>query len=111
MRPTGNIVAMAYALRRMTELIGHLKASMPGSNRGCSSAIVIEDDDHVYIAYQNRDSSKLKIVTGQERAMGRLHRQITETPQATFTLVIMTSMVVGRQGQFHIAHYEDKTTI
>ena len=34
-----------------------------GSNRGCESAIVIDESDHMYIAYQDRSSSKLKIAT------------------------------------------------
>ncbi|RJU99461.1 MAG: hypothetical protein DWC04_00785, partial [Candidatus Poseidoniales archaeon] len=34
-----------------------------GANRGCESAIVIDENDHMYIAYQDRSSSKLKIAT------------------------------------------------
>ena len=34
-----------------------------GSNRGCESAIVIDESDNIYIAYQDRSASKLKIAT------------------------------------------------
>ncbi|DAC37979.1 MAG TPA: hypothetical protein D7H96_00695, partial [Candidatus Poseidoniales archaeon] len=33
---------------------------LAGFNRGCDSAIVIDENDHVYIAYQDRSASKLK---------------------------------------------------
>ena len=36
-----------------------------GSNLGCDSAIVIDGNDDVYIAYQYRDQSKLKFATNK----------------------------------------------
>ena len=78
-----------------------------GSNRGCESAILIDENDHIYIAYQNRDNSKLKIATDKS---GSWDSYIVDTGTSPSNLYpgYMTSMVMDGQGQFHIAHFDDK---
>ena len=78
----------------------------PGSNRGCSSAIVIEDDDQINIAYQNRDSSKLNFVTGSGSSW--IEYAHFGNPASSLYPGYYSSMAVDDQGQFHIAHYDDK---
>ena len=36
-----------------------------GTNRGCESDIVIDGNDHIYISYQVRAQSKLKVATNK----------------------------------------------
>ena len=76
-----------------------------GSNRGCESAILGDGNDHV-IAYQDRSASS-EDRHGQERAMGRLHRQHRK-PSSDIYPGYMTSMAMDTQGQFHIAHFEEQ---
>ena len=78
-----------------------------GSNRGCDSAIVIDESDHMYIAYQDRSSSKLKIATDKS---GSWDSYLVDTGTSPSNLYpgYMTSMAMDQQGQFHIAHYDDK---
>ena len=78
-----------------------------GSNRGCESAIVIDESDHMYIAYQDRSSSKLKIATDKS---GSWDSYLVDTGTSPSNLYpgYMTSMAVDQQGQFHIAHFDEK---
>ena len=78
-----------------------------GANRGCESAIVIDESDHMYIAYQDRSSSKLKIATDKS---GSWDSYLVDTGTSPSNLYpgYMTSMVMDRQGQFHIAHQDNK---
>ncbi len=78
-----------------------------GSNRGCESAIVIDESDYMYIAYQDRSSSKLKIATDKS---GSWDSYLVDTGTSPSNLYpgYMTSMAVDRQGQFHIAHQDNK---
>ena len=78
-----------------------------GSNRGCDSAIIIDENDHIYIAYQDRSASKLKITTDKN---GRWDDYTVNTGSHPSDIYpgYMTSMAVDAQGQFHIAHFEDK---
>lgn len=78
-----------------------------GSNRGCESAIVIDESDHMYIAYQDRSSSKLKIATDKS---GSWDSYLVDTGTSPSNLYpgYMTSMAMDKQGQFHIAHFDDK---
>ena len=78
-----------------------------GDNRGCESAILIDDNDNIYIAYQNRDNSKLLIATDKS---GSWDSYIVDSGTSPSDLYpgYMTSMVMDEQGQFHIAHFDDK---
>ena len=78
-----------------------------GANRGCESAIVIDESDHMYIAYQDRSSSKLKIATDKS---GSWDSYLVDTGTSLSNLYpgYMTSMVMDQQGQFHIAHFDEK---
>ena len=78
-----------------------------GSNRGCESAIVIDESDNIYIAYQDRSSSKLKIATDKS---GSWDSYLVDTGTSPSNLYpgYMTSMVMDGQGQFHIAHFDEK---
>ena len=78
-----------------------------GANRGCESAIVIDESDHMYIAYQDRSSSKLKIATDKS---GSWDSYLVDTGTSPSNLYpgYMTSMAVDQQGQFHIAHQDNK---
>ena len=78
-----------------------------GSNRGCESAIVIDESDNIYIAYQDRSSSKLKIATDKSGSWDS-YLVDTGTSQSNLYPGYMTSMVMDQQGQFHIAHFDDK---
>ena len=76
-----------------------------GSNKGCDSSIVIDENDHVYIAYQDRDNSKLKFATNKSGSW------LSYSPDASSFGNNMypgyaTSLAMDEQGQFHIAHYD-----
>ena len=76
-----------------------------GSNKGCDSSIVIDGNDHVYIAYQDRDNSKLKFATNKSGSW------LSYSPDASSFGNNMypgyaTSLAMDEQGQFHIAHYD-----
>ena len=79
-----------------------------GSNRGCSSALVIEDDDQINIAYQNRDTSKLSFVTGDGSSWSSAYSPDFGNPASSMYPGYYSSMAVDDQGQFHIAHYDSK---
>ena len=78
-----------------------------GSNRGCESAIVIDESDNIYIAYQDRSASKLKIATDKS---GSWDTYLVDTGTSPSQLYpgYMTSMAMDGEGQFHIAHFDDK---
>ena len=78
-----------------------------GSNRGCESAIVIDESDNIYIAYQDRSASKLKIATDKS---GSWDSYLVDTGSSPSQLYpgYMTSMAMDGQGQFHIAHFDEK---
>ena len=76
-----------------------------GSNKGCDSSIVIDENDHIYIAYQDRDNSKLKFATNKSGSW------LSYSPDASSFGNNMypgyaTSLAMDEQGQFHIAHYD-----
>ena len=76
-----------------------------GTNKGCDSSIVIDENDHIYIAYQDRDGQKLKFATNKSGSW------LSYTPDAssfgnTLQPGYSTSLVMDEQGQFHIAHYD-----
>ena len=78
-----------------------------GSNKGCDSSIVIDENDHVYIAYQDRGNSKLKFATNYSGSWN------TYAPDAAVPVSSMypgyfTSLAMDEQGQFHIAHFDSK---
>ncbi|MCH1443176.1 MAG: IPT/TIG domain-containing protein, partial [Candidatus Poseidoniaceae archaeon] len=76
-----------------------------GSNKGCNSAIVIDDNDRAYIAYQDRSQSKLKFATNKSGSW------IPYAPDTGGYNIAYpgyyTSIAMDDQGQFHIAHYDD----
>ena len=76
-----------------------------GDNRGCESAIVIDESDNIYIAYQNRDTSKLMIATDKS---GSWDSYLVEQGSSQLYTGYMASMALDQQGQFHIAHFDDK---
>ena len=78
-----------------------------GDNRGCDSAMVIDENDNIYIAYQHRDDSKLKIATDKS---GQWDIYDVDAGASIYDLHpgYMTSMVMDQQGQFHIAHFDEK---
>ena len=78
-----------------------------GDNRGCESAIVIDESDNIYIAYQDRSSSKLKIATDKS---GSWDSYLVDTGSYPSDIYpgYMASMAMDGQGQFHIAHFDDK---
>ena len=78
-----------------------------GSNRGCDSDIVIDDNDNIYISYQARGQSKLKVATNKS---GSWDVYTADSGASTSSLYpgYMTSMVMDGQGQLHIAHFDDK---
>jgi len=78
-----------------------------GSNRGCDSAMVIDENDNIYIAYQNRDESKLKIATDKSGSWDA-YTVDTGTSPSNLYPGYMTSMAMDGQGQFHIAHFDEK---
>ena len=76
-----------------------------GNNRGCESAIVIDENDNIYIAYQDRSSSKLMFATDKS---GSWDTYLVETGSSQMYPGYMTSMAVDQEGQFHIAHFDDE---
>ena len=78
-----------------------------GSNRGCDSDIVIDGNDNIYISYQVRDQSKLKVATNKS---GSWDAYTADSGASLSSLYpgYMTSMVMDGQGQLHIAHFDDK---
>ena len=78
-----------------------------GSNRGCDSDIVIDDNDNIYISYQARGQSKLKVATNKS---GSWDVYTADSGASTSSLYpgYMSSMVMDGQGQLHIAHFDDK---
>ena len=78
-----------------------------GDNRGCESAMVIDENDNIYIAYQNRDNSKLKIATDKSGSWDAYTVDTGSSPSDLYP-GYMTSMAMDQQGQFHIAHFDDK---
>ena len=78
-----------------------------GSNRGCESAILIDGNDHVYIAYQDRSASKLKIITDKNGQWDDYTVNTGSHPSDIYP-GYMTSMAMDAQGQFHIAHFEEQ---
>ena len=78
-----------------------------GSNRGCESAILIDENDHAYIAYQDRGASKLKITTDKNGQWDDYTVNTGSHPSDIYP-GYMTSMAMDTQGQFHIAHFEEQ---
>ena len=78
-----------------------------GGNRGCESSIVIDESDNIYIAYQDRSTSKLKIATDKSGSWDSYLVNTGTSPSDIYP-GYMTSMAMDGQGQFHIAHYDDK---
>jgi len=78
-----------------------------GSNRGCDSDIVIDGNDHIYISYQVRDQSKLKVATNKSGSWD-LYTADSGASLSSLYPGYMTSMVMDGQGQLHIAHFDDK---
>lgn len=76
-----------------------------GNNRGCESAIVIDESDNIYIAYQDRSSSKLMFATDKS---GSWDSYSIDIGSSQMYPGYMTSMAVDREGQFHIAHFDDE---
>ena len=75
-----------------------------GSNKGCDSAIIIDENDNAYIAYQDRGQSKLKFATNKSGSW------ITYAPDSGGYNIAYpgyySSLAMDHQGQFHIAHYD-----
>ncbi|MCH1616782.1 MAG: hypothetical protein L7R83_04660, partial [Candidatus Poseidonia sp.] len=76
-----------------------------GTNKGCDSSILIDENDHVYIAYQDRNGQKLKFATNKSGSW------LSYSPDAssfgnTLQPGYSSSLVMDEQGQFHIAHYD-----
>ena len=76
-----------------------------GTNKGCDSSIVIDENDHVYIAYQDRGNSKLKFATNKSGSW------LSYSPDASSFGNNMypgysTSLAMDDDGDFHIAHYD-----
>ena len=78
-----------------------------GSNRGCSSAMIIDDNDNINIAYQNRDDSKLKFATDKSGSWIKYSPDFGN-PASSLYPGYYSSMAMDSQGQFHIAHYDSK---
>ena len=76
-----------------------------GDNRGCESAIVIDQSDNIYIAYQDRTTSKLMIATDKS---GSWDSYLVEQGSSQLYTGYMASMALDQNGQFHIAHFDDK---
>ncbi len=78
-----------------------------GSNRGCDSDIVIDENDDIYISYQVRDQSKLKVATDKSGSWD-LYTADSGASLSSLYPGYMTSMVMDSQGRLHIAHFDDK---
>ena len=78
-----------------------------GTNRGCESDIVIDENDYIYISYQVREQSKLKLATNKS---GSWNLYAVDSGATTSSLYpgYMTSMIMDKQGKLHIAHFDDK---
>ena len=78
-----------------------------GNNRGCESSIIIDESDNIYIAYQDRSSSKLMLATDKS---GSWDSYLVDTGSSPSQLYpgYMTSMAMDQEGQLHIAHFDDK---
>ena len=76
-----------------------------GNNRGCESAIVIDESDNIYIAYQDRTTSKLMLATDKS---GSWDSYLVEQGSSQLYTGYMASMALDQNGQFHIAHFDDK---
>ncbi|MBQ70903.1 MAG: hypothetical protein CMA65_05380 [Euryarchaeota archaeon] len=75
-----------------------------GGNKGCDSAIIIDGNNNAYIAFQDRDQSKLKFTTNKSGSW------ITYAPDTGGYNIAYpgyySSLAMDDQGQFHIAHYD-----
>jgi len=78
-----------------------------GSNRGCDSDIVIDGNDNIYISYQVRAQSKLKVATNKSGSWD-VYTADSGASLSSLYPGYMTSMVMDGQGQLHIAHFDDK---
>lgn len=78
-----------------------------GSNRGCNSAIIINENDHINIAFQNRDQSKLIFATDQSGSWQNYAVDGASNPSSMYP-GYFSSMAMDQDGRFHIAHYDDK---
>jgi hypothetical protein len=78
-----------------------------GVNKGCYSAIVIDENDHAYIAYQDRQQSKLKLTTNKSGSWIPYTPDFGSSPSSLYP-GWYSSMAMDSQGQFHIAHYDNK---
>ena len=78
-----------------------------GSNIGCESSIVIDENDHTYISYQDRQDSKLKFATDKTGSWDRYAPE-TANPSSSMYPGYFTSLAMDKQGQFHIAHFDNK---
>ena len=78
-----------------------------GNNRGCHSAIVIDENDHVHIAYQSREDGKLKIASNQSGSFTSYGIDFA-VPAYNMYPGYYLSMAMDDDGQFHIAHFDDK---
>ena len=78
-----------------------------GTNRGCDSDIVIDENDNIYISYQVRDQSKLKVATDKSGSWD-LYTADSGASLSSLYPGYMTSMAMDGQGQLHIAHFDDK---
>jgi len=78
-----------------------------GSNRGCDSSIVIDENDNIYIAYQYRDQSKLKFATDKGGSWSTYAPE-SANPVSSMYPGYTTSLAMDEQGMFHIAHFDSK---
>lgn len=78
-----------------------------GTNIGCESSIVIDENDHINIAYQFRDESKLKFATNRSGTWDRYAADPSPTPSAMYP-GYFSSLAVDSTGKFHIAHHDNK---
>jgi len=75
-----------------------------GGNKGCDSALLIDSNDNAYIAYQDRDQSKLKFTTNKS---GSWIAYAPETGGYNIAYPgYYSSLAMDDQGIFHIAHYD-----
>ena len=73
---------------------------------GCESSIVIDDNDHVYIAYQDRSQSKLD--TRNQSGSWDIYAVDSTNPSDLYP-GYDTSMVMGKALEADdIAHFDDK---
>ena len=78
----------------------------PGSNLGCHSAIVIDDDDRVHVAYQSRSDSTLMLATNPSGTWNRYAVDATSVATKRYP-GYYTSMAIDESGQFHLAHFDE----